>query len=605
MSVTHLVPRLLDTASPHSGDGPDCRTFGEFAVLINGNPVDIGGPKQRLLLALLICRANSFVHVDELTDALWACHPPRTARKNLQVYVCGLRKVFGDRLTHNGWGYRLRIGPAECDLLRFEELIRSGRQLVHDGDTGVAVELLERAIALWHARPLAEFHNESWLAPELDRRHELLLSALEDWAEVRIEQGRHRAVLDVLEAHVRTQLLRERLGVAWMRALAGAGRAGEALAHYELIRRALGAELGLTPGPALVRAQGRLLRGEGIARSVVGVPATAPGDQLPRNVHDFVGRTVEIERVAENFADACPDVVVVSGPVGIGKSAFAVHMARLLEQRFPDGRLVLDLAAEDGHAKPVETVLRELLDMIGFDQHDQHDPPHRALGRWRSWIAGRRLLLLLDNALDEVVVRTLLPGGGCSGVIVISRLRLSGLESVLRVDLSPLTGTQSVELLGRIIGRGRTWADLATTGRILDYCECLPLAVRITGAKLATLRHVRLADYLDRLRAARCPLAEMAAGELVLRERYESFHRGLSRCQQVSYHRVVASLSPPFGHHQVIDALAEGADPAERALESLLECNLLTVPDCEVSTQTARYGMSAFAYRYAQLLASA
>jgi DNA-binding SARP family transcriptional activator len=576
----------LGTARPRTSPRPavvpagavDCRTFGELTVHVGDVAVDLGGPKQRLLLALLLCRANSVVGVDELTEALWSDEPPRTARKNIQVYISKLRKVFGDRLTHVGRGYRLRVGPADCDLTRFEQLARGGRQ---EG----GVDQLAQAIALWGERPFAEFGDEHCLAAEVDRRHELFLSALEDWAELEIDRGNHRDVLTRLADHIRPHALRERLGAAWMRALGAAGRGNEALAHFEFVRRALADELGVDPGPALTRVHGNLLRGEpsSIAR-------TSLGNQLPRDLTDFVGRTGEIHQVVENFAAARGhDVVVVSGPVGAGKSAFAVHVAHLLADAFPDGTLILDLRAADGTAKSVGDLLAELLDMVGLRCEQS---PSRALAVWRSWLAGRRVLLVLDNATGEDVVRTLLPGGG--GAIVTSWNRLSGLESVLRVDLPALSESESMELMGRIIGHGRVLADARSAREILGYCEGSPLAVRITGAKLAALRHVRLADYLERLRRSGCLLDEMAVGGLAVRARYESFYRNLSELQREGFRRVVR-VSAPFEHGRLVEALGDLGSGGESALEALFECNLLSVPDCEVTAHCASYGMSVFA----------
>ena len=565
-------------------------TFGELSVLHEGTPADLGGPKQRLLLALLVSRANSVLRVDELIDSLWTEGPPRTARKNLQVYVSKLRRIFGDRLTHVQGGYRLRIGPEECDLLCFEQLARTGRRSAREGEPDRAADLLGRAVAAWHGRPLAEFGDRPCLAAELDRLQELFLSVLEDWAELETDRGGHRLVLDRLQDHVRTHVLRERLAVAWMRALAAAGRANEALAHFESVRRALADELGVRPGPALAGLHGWLLRSPAAVRQQPG-----PGNQLPRDLPDFVGRAVEVHRLVAHFGSGRGQgVVVVSGSVGAGKSAFAVHVAHLLADSFPDGALLVGLGDRSTHA-----VLGDLLETVGL--RGEHSVTH-ALARWRSWISARRLLIVLDDAVREDTVRALLPGTGTSAVIVTSRNRLSGVEAVPRVDLPGLNEAESAELLGRIVGPGRVMADQPAAREILRCCEGLPLAVRITGARLNALRHVRLAEYADRLRGAPRLLDEMAVGGLVLRERYESFYRGLSEQQRLAFHRLVA-LAPPFEHARVTAALAGPVGTAQPALESLFECNLLTVPDGEVGTSWAAYGMSAFAYGFGRELA--
>ncbi|WP_163569747.1 NB-ARC domain-containing protein [Fodinicola feengrottensis] len=352
-------------------------------------------------------------------------------------------------------------------------------------------------------------------------------------------------------------------------------------------------ELGIDPSPELALTYSQVISGSGRT------PATRPlalGNQLPRDLPDFVGRAAEIDQVAERFGAV--NVLVVSGPIGSGKSAFAVHIGHLVRDNFPDGQVMLDLAEADGSPKSVTAVAAELLDLIGIG--GQVCPPSSALARWRSWIARRRLLLVLDNAVREDVVRAVLPGSRTSGVIVTSRHRLSGVESVLRVTLPPLTDTEGVELLGRIAGRGRVLADRRSATEILDCCEGLPLAVRIVGAKLTALRHLRLLDYSARFRDSPCVLDEMAAGELELRPRYEAFYRNLTELQKAAYHAVAWLPPPPFEHDQVIAALPA---PGVRALESLFECHLLSAPDREVGLGYARYDMPAFAYWFCRKLA--
>jgi hypothetical protein len=229
-------------------------------------------------------------------------------------------------------------------------------------------------------------------------------------------------------------------------------------------------------------------------------------------------------------------------------------------------------------------VLRGLLDTVGLPGERS---TAQALARWRTWVAGRRLLLVLDDAVTGQVARALLPGSGPSGTIVTSRYRLSGLEAVARVDLADLAEAEGAELLGRVAGAARVAADPVAARAIVRACEGLPLALRIAGAKLDTLRHLRLADFAARLRGAASPLDEMASGELVLRERYESFWRDLTEPQRSAY-RAVVTASPPYAHEQV----------AAQA-EELLECCLLTPPPAATGGgQPVSYGMSRFAHAF-------
>ncbi|RMI28638.1 AfsR family transcriptional regulator [Streptomyces triticirhizae] len=553
-------------------------SFGGLTVRLGGEgPVELGGPKPRLLLALLLSRVNAVHPVDALIEAVWAGRPPRTARKNLQVYVCRLRRVLGDRLVHTGGGYLLRLSAAECDLVAFEQRAREGRRLAREGAAG-AVERLAEAVALWREGPLGEFGRLPCLSEAVDRLTEVFLGALEEWAELEVERGGHRLVVERLQDHAAAHPLRERLAAAWMRALAAGGRTGEALAHFDAVRLALARELGVAPGPVLT----------GLRRRLLAPPEEGPregggglGDQLPRDLPDFVGRTEEVHRALAHFREGRREgrVMVVSGAVGVGKSAFAVRVGHLLADAFPDGLLMAELGD-----RPLGTVLRGLLDAVGL-------PPERSVGqalaRWRSWIARRRLLLVLDDAVSATVAEALLPGRGPSGALVTSRYRLSGLSGVEWVPLAPLTEAEGLELLGRVIGVGRLMTDPEAAVRIVRRCEGLPLALRIAGAKLNALRHLRPAEYADRLRDAPSLLDEMAAGELVLRERYEAFWRGLPPPQRAAFLRL-AARTPPLRYEQVV------ADA-----EELLECSLLTPPSGEVSAHLALYEMSVFAREFA------
>lgn len=550
-------------------------TFGGLAVLRAGEYADLGGPKPRLLLALLLSRANAGFRADELIDAVWAGRPPRTARKNLQVHVSRLRRVLGGRLVYTHEGYTLRLDPAECDLTHFEQLACTGMRRAREGDADTAVALLDEAVALWRCRPLTEFADVPFLTAAVDRLEELFLSALEEWAEQTLHRGGHRLVLERLQEHAAAHTLRERLAAVWMEALSAAGRDSEALAHFETVRRALDRELGVRPGRALSRLHARPAGGSVAARP------EGVGNQLPRDIPDFVGRATEVHQAVEHLGGGGSDsgrVAVVSGPVGVGKTVFAVHVAHLLADAFPDGLLMVELGD-----RPTGAVLRALLEAAGLPAERS---VAQSLARWRSWVAQRRLLLVLDDAVSSAAVRALLPGAGASAALVTSCYRLGALEGVTRFVLPPLSETEGTELLGHVLGFGRVMAGRPAVRRIVDACEGRPLALRITATRLDALRHVRLADFAERLCTTPCLLDEMTSGELVLRERYEAFWRGLTEPQRSAY-RSLAVLPPPLRPDQV--AAVE---------DELLECNLLTPPEGEVSAHLVSYGMSRFAREF-------
>ena len=542
----------------------ECRLFGSLAVVVDDAEVDLGGPKQRLVLAILLSRVNAMVPLDVLIDAVWPDAPPRTARKNVQVYVSQLRKVLGDRLgtCGRGIGYRLRLTPEECDLVRFRQLAETGRAALHDGDQPLAAALLGQAIRLWTGQPFAEFAYIPYLAEEIDHLLERFLATLEDWAELEVDRGRYGDVLELLDRCARQYPMRERLAALRMRALAATGRSGDALAHFEFVRQELARELGADPSRSLADVHRKLLRGEDVAG------ATEPGrtrpptvlTHLPRDLTDFTGRATQVREVANIFADEHGhDTVVVTGEVGLGKTAFAVHVANALASSFPDGRILLKLDNPDGTARGTGEVLEELLGVIGLGAGTR--AASYALVLWRSWVAQRRLLLILDGATQESVVSDLLPGSSRNRAIVTSRHRLSGLVSVRRIELGPLTDEESHDLLGQVTGPERLRADPRCAHELVECCAGLPLALRIVGAKLAALRHVGLAEFAARLRGA--VLDELHVGDLDLRSRYEAFTRSLSPAQCEAFQRIAA--------------LGSAHPEDEPAVESLLECGLLAV----------------------------
>ncbi|MCK2220387.1 winged helix-turn-helix domain-containing protein [Actinomadura sp. ATCC 31491] len=579
-----------------------CSILGPLQVRVDGHDAVIGAPKQRLLLALLLCRANAVVPAADLIDALWGETPPRTARKNLQVYVSALRKVAGDRIGFHGWGYRFRAGPAELDLLRLRELARTGRSAIHGGNPAAAAELLGDAVALWRDQPLTEFAHVPQVVREVARITDLFLSAYEDWAELELGLGHHVEALtslDALPARFRT---RERIAAARMTALARCGRASEALSYFEELRRYLATVLGIDPSPVLKRLYQDILTGA-VARSAPpgarggGAPVPVLANQLPRDIGDFVGRTAELGRV---MAGPAP-VVLITGEPGIGKTALAVHAAHTLAPAYPDGALMIPLRRGGGGPHDVRGLQHELLEAVGVSTAGMRDQDVLA-SVWRSWLARRRVLLVLDDAPDEPSVRLLLPGCGDSRVLVTSRSRLSGLESVARIELGELTAAESVEFLARQVGRERALAGRAALTALFGRYGRSPLMLRLLGGRLARLPHVPLGLLIDRLTRAERVLDEFAAGDVSLRERFEEFYDRPSWPHRAAFVALGALHGPPFGHEELVAALDGPGTPAERVIESLLEANVLSVPGpgaAEVTAHSLTYTMSPLAHLFA------
>jgi DNA-binding SARP family transcriptional activator len=572
--------------------------LGRLEVTTDGSQIDLGPPKQRLVLALLLSRAGSVVPVDRLTEALWEENPPRTARKNLQIYVAALRKIVGNRIRYVASGYVLHVEPEEFDLARFERHAMAGRRLLREGDLLGAVKALDVAIRCWHGVPLTEFANVPAAARESDRLAAKFLSVYEDWAEGQVELGHYAEVLDGIDEIASRHPYRERLGVAKMTALAGCGRTAEALAYYDEVRQQMARELGIQPSPVLTALYQRILAGQSQPgpHHPGSRPRTANGQ--PRDLPDFVGRRDQLNHLVELLDVDGPavDVVVLTGQAGAGKTVTAIRAARRLDGRFADGVMFVPLRARDGRPHPSHEVTVGLLRQLGYS--GVSPPLAEAVSLWRAWLSERRMLVVLDGAMDEDTVRALLPGLGDSRVLVTSRLKLSGLDAVSRVELGELSTMECLDLLGRMIGAGRVLSDRHAAERLVDHCGRLPLAVRVLGTKLAMLPHIPIGRYAERLADDRALFAELAAGDLSVQACLDDWIGSLPPPRQESLRQLARMPHPVFGRDEVVAALGDGPGSVERSIAALLEASLLFVPDVEVAAHREMYGMSTLLRRY-------
>jgi DNA-binding SARP family transcriptional activator/tetratricopeptide (TPR) repeat protein len=520
------------------------RLLGPVALLgHDGQPVDLGTPQQRTVLAALLLEPGKLVPVPRLIQSIWDERPPRSAVKSLHGYVHRLRRVLSPLgaagLRTSGDGYLLDVPPDQVDLHQFRRLTNAAAQ---SGGGHVAVDLLERALALWQGPALAGVHSDTLrnVAAQLDEER---VAAQEQRLAAELGIGRHERCLPELNRLVLAEPLREQTRALLMLALSRCGRQAEALAVFRAGRDLLRDELGMEPGEDLRRLHGQILRGEleappGTDASLdagSGMRAAMPGEragarsghdparagpvppergaqslvprQLPAVSAEFTGRRDDLDRLDELAwpgGGVSASVVVVHGAAGIGKTSLVVHWAQRRRDRFPDGQLYLDLRGFDPDRPPMSPIaaLGALLRALsGADQRLPADLDEQA-ALLRTLLAGRRVLLMLDNVADADQVRPLLPGAPECTAILTSRRRLAGLaarDGAARLALDVLAVPEAIELITRIIGADRAQAQPDSIAELAGLCGYLPLAVRIVADQLHDQRDQPPAELAIRL----------------------------------------------------------------------------------------------------------
>lgn len=430
-----------------------------------GAVVDLGTRKAGTVLGVLLLHPNAWVRTDELLSATWQEQAvPAAAKANLKTYVSQLRRAlppFGDgnRIEARPGAYRLRVGRGELDSERAAELAADARAAIEAGDHLAAAGMLEDALALWRGRPFEGLTLDE-ACTAADRLDELRHDIEEGLAEVRLASGRRSEAIATLRELTRQDPLREGAWTLLVRTLNAAGRRGEAVAAHRDALAVLAAELGVEPGPELA---GALT--DGVAR---------PRRELPRDVPFFVGRTQELALV-RRFPRGAP--VVIDGMSGVGKTALAVHAAHQLAGDFPGWQLFVNLRA--GAVSAGDALVRMLR---GLGISDVPTGVDDLAALWRSELAGRRVLLVLDDAGDAGQVLPLLPGDEETAVLVTTRQRGWRLPGETRISLEPLSTTESTTLL-RQASCHRVGADPAD---VVRACGGLPSALLAAAARLSS-----------------------------------------------------------------------------------------------------------------------
>jgi DNA-binding SARP family transcriptional activator/Tfp pilus assembly protein PilF len=484
----------------------------------DGEELDPGSPQLRAVLAVLLLRAGSYVSAEELIDALWSDDPPKTAMGTIRTYVHRLRRLLGreELLLSSGRGYVLASPGDALDVSRFRRLAEQAGRARAEGDVASAANYLSDGLALWNGIPLAGIAGR-FAETQRALLEETRLNAAEDLAEDNLALGKHAAEIAELAALACEYPYRERLRELHMLALYRAGRQAEALAVFDQVRQRFGTELGIDPGPKLQDLHLRILNAD---PALMDMPATtirdasaspaddagttgdagaanvalshAPPAQLPGDLPTFTGRSTDLEFVLAGFTNepGVSRVTVIAGMAGVGKTTLAVHAAHLLADRFPDGQLYMDLRGFDrsGMTLSQPDAIRQLLAGLGIPPDRIPAEADAQVGLYRSMLAGRRILVVLDNARSAEQVRPLLPGDSLCRVLVTSRDQMRSLiaiEGARLVGLSPLSREDARDILSRRLGTARVKAEEEAVDRLIELCAGLPLALSVVAARAA------------------------------------------------------------------------------------------------------------------------
>ncbi|MFP8905583.1 AfsR/SARP family transcriptional regulator [Streptomyces atacamensis] len=551
----------------------------------DGEPVGVGSPQQRALLAALLLRRGQTATAQELVDALWGEEPPQRALAALRTYASRLRKVLGaEALISESGGYAIRLGPdtgIDADTAAAHAL--EAEKAVSSGDRHRARELYGLALAQWDGEPLAHIPGP-YAENQRTRLEEWRLSLLEHRLDLDLQLGSHAEAVSELTALTAEHPLRERLRELLMLALYRSGRQAEALAVYADTRRLLAEELGVDPRPELAELQQRILRAdEELAQPVEesAPPGTATfvrPAQLPATVPDFTGRTAFVAELGDQLVAAESRVMAVSavaGIGGVGKTTLAVHVAHAARDRFPDGQLYIDLQGAGPAPAEPEAVLGAFLRALGIPDSAIPDGVEERASLYRSTLAGRRILTLLDNARDAAQVRPLLPGTeGCAALIT-SRVRMVDLAGAHLVDLDVMSPEEAMTLFTRIVGAERVGAEREAVMDVVAACGFLPLAIRIAASRLAARRTWTVSFLARRLADERRRLDELQAGDQAVKATFELGYGQLEAEQARAFRLLGLADGPDISVHAAAAMLERTPEETEDLLESLVDTSLL------------------------------
>ena len=585
--------------------GIDLRVLGPFEMSIDGTATTLRGERAIKVFALLVLNANMLVPIQRIVDFTWA-EPPNSARQQIHNVVSALRRTLtaadgrADIVTMPS-GYKLEVAEQAIDLFRFQADLRTAESAEAAQDVRAAIDVLNLAVGRWRGPALAnvDSHLAASIAASLNDQY---LGTFERLAKLSIAVGESTSVIGGLTRLVGEHPYREQLRALLMIALHGSGRQSEALSVFEQGRQLLSRELGLDPGPILRAAHEQVLSGGQVIRGTddkpppPNLPSVLPptvrpflDDEqhpvdgptfLPRDIGEFTGRLQEIDYLTSGALREVPNVptvLVVYGMGGVGKTTLVIRMAHRMSEHYPDGRYFIDLegfSARDEPVKPLQA-LSLLLRQSGAPPELLPPDLNGCVALWRSRLAGKRALILLDNAADVEQVRTLLPSAPGVLVLISSRRRMTELEGIEPLCLDVMSPTEALSLLSTIVGPDRVGAEPEAAQAIAELCGRLPLAIHIVAARLRTRINWSISSTAQQLRSQRGRARLLAIGERSVVDVLSWSYRHLTGEQQRFFRLLSLHPGPQVDAYAAAALAAVSRDDAEACLDELFEANLV------------------------------
>jgi len=559
--------------------------LGPLRVEVAGTTAQIKSARQRIVLTRLLMTANRAVEIEQLVDAVWPDAPPSSARGQIQICVCSLRRLFGDSQiiqTHPG-GYSISADAAQLDVMVFDAQVEQARAAALKNQLAEASVCLDRALALWRGSALSDVSGPIAKA-YAHRLEERRLLATEDRIDIRLRMGMHRELIDELGELTQAHPLREQLWAFLMLALYRSERQADALAAYRTARHNLIEELGIEPSEKLRALESAVLAQDSSLSSAPEPAQTlVKPQQLLSDIPDFTGRSADIKRLlgyltgaGSPSAPAVP-IAIITGSGGSGKTTLAMHTAHLVQDSFPDGALYCRMQGSTGEPKSLVSVLGSFLRALGISPDAVPAEPEERAALLRSTLAGRRVVVVLDDVGSESQVSGLLPALAGPAVIATSRSRLAGIPGSLLIEAGTLTDREGLDLLGKICGEARVAAEQPAAMELISLCGGLPLALRIAGVRLSAHPHWSVQAVVRRLKDEHSRLDELVHGDVGVRSLLSDVYDSLSEPAKLLF-RLLSSLTMTrFASWPAAALLDCGTDEASMLLDELADARLLEV----------------------------